>query len=256
MDGKVTLVGAGPGDPGLITVAGAKALGAAEVVVYDRLVHPDLLELAPPGAERIFIGKAYGRHVLEQEELNNLLVYLAASGKQVVRLKGGDPFVFGRGSEEAEHLARRGIAFEIIPGVSSAIAAPAYAGIAVTDRRYTSSVTFVTGHKHPADPDSTVDWAALARAGGTIVVFMGLRNAGAIADALIEGGRPADTPVAAIEWGTYDRQKTVVSDLASMAAGSGEQPAASPALLVIGEVVKLRERLAWFEELHAKQPVH
>jgi uroporphyrinogen III methyltransferase/synthase len=242
--GSVALVGAGPGDPGLLTLKGRDRLAAADVVVYDRLVHPDLLDLAPPDAERIFIGKAYGRHVLEQEELNNLLVYLAASGKTVVRLKGGDPFVFGRGSEEAEVLAARGIPFEIVPGISSAVAAPAYAGIPVTDRRYTSSVTFVTGHKAPDDPESTVDWEALARVGGTIVIFMGTKHAAAIGRALVAGGRADDTPVAVIESGTTDEQRTAVSTLNEL----GSTPISSPAVIVIGEVVRLRDKLAWLKE--------
>lgn len=236
-------MGAGPGDPDLITVKGRDRLAAADVVVYDRLVHPAVLELAPETAERIYIGKAYGRHVLEQEEMNNLLVYLAAAGKRVVRLKGGDPFTFGRGSEEAEVLAARGIPFEIVPGVASGIAAPAYAGIPVTDRRYTSSVTFVTGHKRPGDRESTVDWDALGRAGGTIVVFMGSRNAAEIAEALLAAGRPEDHPAAVISWGTYDHQEVTVTDLAHLGAAV---PAQGPVLLVIGDVVTLREKLDWF----------
>ncbi len=237
------LVGAGPGDPGLITVKGAQALASADVVVHDRLVHPDLLEMAPAGVERIFIGKAYGRHVLDQEELNNLLVYLAASGKTVVRLKGGDPYVFGRGSEEAEHLTAHGIPVEVVPGISSAIAAPAAAGIPVTDRRYTSSVTFVTGHRDPTDPDAAVDWSALARAKGTIVVFMGMRNAAAIAAALIEGGSSLETPVAVIEWGTHERQRTLDTTLATLGDDLTASGIGSPAVIVIGDVVRMREKL-------------
>ncbi len=244
--GSVCLVGAGPGDPGLITVKGMSRLAEADVVVYDRLVHPELLEVAKPGAELIFIGKAYGRHVLDQAELNNLLVYLAVSGKDVVRLKGGDPFVFGRGSEEAEVLAGRGIPVEIVPGVTSAVAAPAYAGIPVTDRRFTSSVTFVTGHKHPSDPASTVDWASLAAVNGTLVIFMGLSNIDAIAAVLIEGGRPATTPAAVIEWGTYERQRTVTCSLEDVGAEIAASGVASPAIVVIGEVVQVRERLLPF----------
>jgi uroporphyrinogen III methyltransferase / synthase len=244
-DGKgiVCLVGAGPGDPGLITVKGLSRLADADVVVYDRLVHPELLEAAKPGAELIFIGKAYGRHVLDQDELNNLLVYLAASGKRVVRLKGGDPFVFGRGSEEAEVLGERGIPVEIVPGVTSAVAAPAYAGIPVTDRRFTSSVTFVTGHKDPSDPENTVDWASLAAANGTLVIFMGMNNIDAIAAALIESGRPATTSAAVIEWGTYERQRTMTCSLEDLGAEIVNAGISSPAIVVIGDVVQVRERL-------------
>lgn len=244
--GHVSLVGAGPGDPDLLTVGGRRRLEEADVVVYDRLVHPEILALARPEAERIFIGKAYGRHVLDQEELSNLLVFLAASGKRVVRLKGGDPFTFGRGGEEAEALVARGIPFDVVPGISAGAAAPAYAGIPVTDRRYTSSVTYVTGHKDPADPSGDVDWAALARAGGTIVVFMGLRHISAIAAALVAAGRPSSTPVAVIEQGTLEVQREVVSTLGSLAADMAEAQIVSPAVIVIGEVVRLRERLAWF----------
>ncbi|MGI8408159.1 MAG: uroporphyrinogen-III C-methyltransferase, partial [Actinomycetota bacterium] len=208
--GFVSIVGAGPGDPGLLTVKGRDRLAVADVVVHDRLVHPSLLDLAPEAAERIYIGKGYGRHVLDQEELNNLLVFLAAQGKKVVRLKGGDPFVYGRGSEEAEVLAKHGVPFEIVPGVSSAIAVPAYAGIPITDRRYASSATFVTGHRDPADPSNPVDWELLGRAVETIVVMMGTRYLGDISAALIRGGKVPETPVAVIEWGTLDKQRTVV----------------------------------------------
>lgn len=252
--GLVSLVGAGPGDPGLITVKGRDRLAAADVVVYDRLVHPSLLDLAPEGAERIFIGKAYGRHVLEQEEMNNLLVFLAASGKRVVRLKGGDPFVFGRGSEEAETLAARGIPFEIVPGVPSGVAAPAYAGIPVTDRRYTTSVTFVTGHRHPDDPESAVDWDALGRAGGTIVVFMGSRNFSGIAEALLRAGRSHDHPVALITSGTDERQEVAITDLRGL-GGFGEIPE-GPTLVVIGDVVALHDKLDWFAPAAREALVH
>ena len=249
--GRVALVGAGPGDPGLLTVKGRDLLAAADVVVYDRLAHPDLLDLAPEGAERIYIGKAYGRHVLEQEELNNLLVFLAAQGKQVVRLKGGDPFVYGRGGEEAEALARAGIPFEIVPGVSSAIGGPAYAGIPVTDRRYASSVAFVTGHRHPADPDNRVDWRGLAEAVDTVVILMGTKHISAIAAELRAGGKVADTPVAVVEWATHERQKTLVSSLADIERDLTAAALGSPSIIVVGEVVKLRRTLSWYEEASA-----
>ncbi|HEU4480454.1 MAG TPA: uroporphyrinogen-III C-methyltransferase [Actinomycetota bacterium] len=247
--GLVSLVGAGPGDPGLLTVRGKERLEAADAVVFDRLAHPDLLALAPVSAERIYIGKAYGRHVLEQEELNNLLVFLASQGKKVVRLKGGDPFVYGRGGEEAEALGRAGIPFEIVPGISSAVAAPAYAGIPVTDRRYASSVAFVTGHKHPDDPDGTVDWCGLATSVDTIVVLMGMRHPGAIAAELMRGGKAASTPVAVVEWGTRSEQRTLTTTLEGAADAIAREGYGSPSVIVVGEVVRLRSSLAWFEEL-------
>jgi uroporphyrinogen III methyltransferase/synthase len=247
--GGVALVGAGPGDPGLITVKGRDLLAEADVVVFDRLAHPDLLDIAPAEAERIFIGKAHGRHVLEQEELNHLLVFLASQGKRVVRLKGGDPFVYGRGGEEAEAIAAAGIPFEIVPGITSAVAAPAYAGIPVTDRRYASSVAFVTGHLDPNAPDDSVDWRGLARTVDTIVIFMGLRRAGAIAGVLVDAGRSPDTPVAVIEWGTYEKQRTLVSSLDRLAVDLARAELGSPSIIVVGEVVRLRSKLAWFEDL-------
>ena len=246
--GRVSLVGAGPGDPSLITVKGRDRIAEADVVVYDRLAHPDLLDLAPPAAERIYIGKAYGRHVLEQEELSNLLVFLAAQGKRVVRLKGGDPFVYGRGGEEAAALAAAGIDFEIVPGISSAIAGPAYAGIPVTDRRCASSVVFVTGHKAPEDPESTVDWRALAGSVDTLVILMGTKHYGAIAAALMAGGKPEETPVAVIESGTHPEQRTTESTLGSLSNDLALSGISSPAIIVVGEVVKLRATLSWFEE--------
>ena len=253
--GRVALVGAGPGDPGLITVKGRDLLAAADVVVYDRLAHPALLDIAPPEAERIFIGKAHGRHVLEQEELNHLLVFLASQGKRVVRLKGGDPFVYGRGGEEAEALAGAGIPFEVVPGITSAVAAPAYAGIPVTDRRHASSVAFVTGHLDPAAPDNPVDWRGLARSVDTIVIFMGLRMAGAIASVLIDAGRSPETPVAVIEWGTYEKQRTLVSSLDRLTDDLVVADLGSPSIIVVGEVVRLRSKLAWFEDLAQSAPV-
>jgi uroporphyrinogen III methyltransferase/synthase len=246
--GSVALVGAGPGDPDLITVKGRDRLAAADVVVYDRLAHPALLELAPPRAERIYIGKAYGRHVLEQEELNVLLVFLASQGKKVVRLKGGDPFVFGRGGEEADALAAAGIPFEIVPGISSAIAGPAYAGIPVTDRRAASSVTFATGHLDPSDPRSTVDWRALGRAGGTLVILMGTRHPAAIAVEIMAGGRDRLTPVAVVQRATLPDQRTVLTTLERLGEDMARRAVSSPAVLVVGEVVDLRQTLAWLPE--------
>ncbi len=246
--GFVSLVGAGPGDPGLLTLKGKERLASADAVVYDRLACPDLLDLAPVDAERLYIGRAYGRHTLEQEELNNLLIFLAGQGKRVVRLKGGDPFVFGRGGEEATALARAGVPFEIVPGVTSAVAVPAYAGIPVTDRRFGSSVAFVTGHKDPDDPENRIDWSGLATSVETLIVLMGARRPAEIAQALIRSGRPPDTPAAAIEWGTYPSQRTVVGALADLPTTIAETGLGSPMILVVGEVVSLRESLGWFEQ--------
>lgn len=246
--GFVSLVGAGPGDPGLLTLKGRDRLAEADVVVYDRLAHPDLLELAPASAERIYIGKAYGRHVLEQEELSNLLIFLAAQGKRVVRLKGGDPFVYGRGGEEAAALSTAGIEFEIVPGISSAVAAPAYAGIPVTDRRSASSVVFVSGHKSPDDPESTVDWKGLGKSVDTIVILMGTKHYAAIAAELVSGGKAASTPVAIVESGTLPEQKTTLSTLGTLDEDLGADGMLSPSVIVVGEVVRLREMLSWVEE--------
>jgi uroporphyrinogen III methyltransferase/synthase len=245
--GFVSLVGAGPGDPGLLTVKGLERLRGCDAVVYDRLVTSELLDLAPPEAERIFIGKAPGRCVIEQGAINDLLVMLGRQGKRVVRLKGGDPFVFGRGGEEAGALATAGISFEIVPGISSAIAAPAYAGIPVTDRRHASSFAVVTGHRHPLDPSSTVDWSALAAAVDTLVVLMGMKHLPAIAEALITGGRSPGTPAAVVSWGTHPGQRTVAADLSEISAAAADASITSPAVIVVGEVVRLSELLTWFQ---------
>jgi uroporphyrin-III C-methyltransferase/precorrin-2 dehydrogenase/sirohydrochlorin ferrochelatase len=243
--GLVSLVGAGPGDPGLITVAGKDRLGRADVILHDRLAHPALLDLAPADCERVYIGKSYGRHTLDQEELSNLLTFLAGQGKRVVRLKGGDPFVFGRGGEEASALARAGVPFEIVPGITSAVAVPAYAGVPVTDRRFGSSVAVVTGHRHPHDAECPVDWAGLATAVDTIVVLMGIRQLSAIVDALVAAGRPANTPAAAIEWGTYEGQRVIVCDLEDLPERARSERFGAPAVIVVGDVVSLHASLSW-----------
>jgi uroporphyrinogen III methyltransferase/synthase len=238
----VYLVGAGPGDPGLLTVRALELLRGADVVVYDRLSQESLLELAPPGAERIDVGKAPGQLRLPQEEINALLVERGRRGEAVVRLKGGDPFVFARGGEEAEALAGAGVPFEVVPGVSSAIAVPAYAGIPVTMRHSSTSVTIVTGHEEPgAGEDGTVDWEAVARVGGTIVILMGVARIRRIVDALMAAGRAPDTPVAAVQWGTRPEQRTVRATLATIA----DRPLGTPSTIVVGEVAR-RDR-AWFE---------
>jgi uroporphyrinogen III methyltransferase / synthase len=238
----VYLVGAGPGDPGLLTRRGEELLRGADVVVYDRLASPALLDLAPAAAERVDVGKAPGRAAMNQEQINDVLVTRGREGKTVVRLKGGDPFVFGRGGEEAEACIAAQVSFEVVPGVTSAIAAPAYAGIPVTHRGVSTSVTIVTGHEDPAKGTLDTDWDALARAGGTLVILMGAGRVADIARALIDGGRPAETPVAAVQWGTRPEQRTSRATLATIAEIGVEAPSA----IVIGEVAALD--FSWFEQ--------
>jgi len=245
--GTVALVGAGPGDPGLMTVRGLELLRRAQVVVYDRLVDPRLLDEAPR-ARRIFAGKASGNHALPQEQINALLIRQARRGRRVVRLKGGDPFVFGRGGEEAEALARARIPFEIVPGVSSAVAVPAYAGIPVTHRGVASSFTVVTGHASGAGRESSVDWARLARSADTLVVLMGVESLPRIARELVTHGRPATTPVALVRWGTTSAPETVTGTLRDIAARAARARLEPPVVIVIGDVVALRGRLQWFDD--------
>jgi uroporphyrin-III C-methyltransferase len=245
--GIVYLVGAGPGDPELITVRGLKCLQRADVVVYDRLANRALLDYAPPGAELIDVGKEADRHTLPQAEINRLLVERGRAGKTVVRLKGGDPFVFGRGGEEALALVEAGVPFEVVPGVTSAIAAPAYAGIPVTHRGLAGGVTIVTGHRADAVAEQETEWERLAaaQADGTLVFLMGVGNLPAIVAALRRGGRPADTPVALIANGTCPDQCVVIGTLADIVerAAGVIRP---PAVIVVGPVVTLSEKLAWF----------
>jgi len=242
MSGRVALVGAGPGDPGLLTIRGRDCLAAADVVVYDRLVNPVLLDLAPADTLRIFAGKTRGDHVMPQGAINAVLIHHARRGRQVVRLKGGDPFVFGRGGEEAEALHAAGILFEVVPGISAAVAVPAYAGIPVTHRNVSSSFAVVTGHDDPEKRRAPVDWARLATAVDTLVILMGQGRIGFIVDELIAHGRSPDTPVALISAGTTDAQRVVECRLVEAATVAPTLPA--PLLIVVGEVVRLRERLA------------
>jgi len=237
----VYLVGAGPGDPGLLTRRGAELLARCDVVVFDRLASSALLELCPPAAERVSVGKGPGRVEMTQDAINELLVARGQAGATVVRLKGGDPFVFGRGGEEAEALRAAGVPFEIVPGITSAIAAPAYAGIPVTHRGLATHVTIVTGHEDPDKGRSDTDWAALARAGGTLVILMGAGHLPDIAARLIDGGRPPSTPIAAVRWGTRSDQRTVRGTLGTVDALGVEAPSA----IVVGEVAALD--LTWFE---------
>ncbi len=251
-EGKVFLVGAGPGDTGLITVKGKQLIDSADAVVYDALANSALL---PAGAretgrpELYYVGKRGGaKESATQEEINALLIKLAREGKRVVRLKGGDPFVFGRGSEEAQALNDASVSFEVVPGVTAGIAAPAYAGIPVTHRGLATSVTFVTGHEDPAKPGTQTNWSALAKAGGTIVMYMGVKTLSSISEALIKGGLPAEIPAAAIQWGTHPKQRTVVATLETIAAKAEEQNITAPVITVIGWSVVLRDELNWFEQ--------
>jgi uroporphyrinogen III methyltransferase/synthase len=244
--GFVSLVGAGPGDPGLITLRGRDRLAEAEVVVYDRLVHPAILDLARNDARLIYVGKKRAVHAVPQDEVNDLLVELALAGARVVRLKGGDPFVFGRGGEEADALAAAGIGFEIVPGISSAVAVPAYAGVPITDRREASSVAIVTGHLPPEHPQSNVDWAGIATSVDTVVILMGMTHLRSIAGALVAGGRAASTPALVVEWGTYGKQHTVQARLDSIADAVQEAGVSAPSVIVVGDVVSMAPRLAWF----------
>ncbi|MGG1658554.1 uroporphyrinogen-III C-methyltransferase [Brevibacillus sp. NRS-1366] len=255
--GKVYLVGAGPGDPKLITVKGMECLQQADVIVYDRLANPALLEYAPKTAERIYCGKLPDHHTMRQESINELLAEKALEGNIVVRLKGGDPCVFGRAGEEAEHLAERGISFEIVPGVTAGIAASAYAGIPVTHRDHGSSFAVVTGHLREDKPELAVDkWRALAEGIDTVAFYMGVGNLPLIRTQLIRHGRDPQTPVAVIAWGTLPQQTTVTGTLADIEDRVAENPHISnPAIILVGEVVKMREKINWFEAGQAADPI-
>jgi len=246
--GYVYLVGAGPGDPKLITIKGSECIAKADVLVYDRLVSRRLLMLARPECELIYVGKSPDRHTLRQEEINQLLVAKGLEGKIVTRLKGGDPFVFGRGGEEAEALVEAGVQFEVVPGISSAIAVPAYAGIPVTHRDLTTSFAVITGHEDPQKNESTIHWDHLAQLQGTLVFLMGMQNLPLIAQKLLENGQKPATPVAIIQWGTRPEQSTLVGQLDTIAREVQEQGFSNPAIIIVGEVVSLREKLRWFEK--------
>ncbi|MDO8616823.1 MAG: uroporphyrinogen-III C-methyltransferase [Dehalococcoidia bacterium] len=245
--GKVWLVGAGPGDPGLITVAGLERLREADVIVYDRLVSPRLLDHARPEAELIYAGKEGGGPHWDQQTINALLIEKARAGKRVVRLKGGDPFVFGRGGEEAEALRAAGLPFGVVPGVTSAVAVPAYAGIPVTHRGVAVSFAVITGHEDPAKPESALRWDRLATAVDTLVVLMGTKTLPEVVDQLRAHGRAPGTPVAVIRWGTTPEQTTIVGTLADIVSLAQEAGLTPPAIAVVGDVVRLRETLSWFE---------
>ncbi|WP_419883308.1 uroporphyrinogen-III C-methyltransferase [Peribacillus sp. B-H-3] len=246
--GKVYLTGAGPGDPDLITVKGLRSIQEADVILYDRLVNEELLKSAKPGAELIYCGKLPDFHLMQQETINRFLVKYAKKGNVVTRLKGGDPFVFGRGGEEAEALAMNGIPFEIIPGITAGIAAPAYAGIPVTHRDYGSSFAFITGHKKNGEKD-THKWEALAKGIDTLAVYMGVKNLQYIQEKLLEHGKNPETPVAFIHWGTFQEQRTVVTTLCEASETAAKEKVVNPSLIIIGEVVKMRKKISWFEQL-------
>jgi len=247
MNGKVYLVGAGPGDPELITLKGLECIKNADVIIYDYLASPSLLKHAREHAEIIYVGKKGGDHTLSQDRINALIAEKAQKGFTVTRLKGGDPFIFGRGGEEAEVLIDARIPFEIIPGVTSAIAAPAYAGIPLTHRKFTSTIAFVTGHEDPAKAESNIDWAALAKGIGTIVFLMGVKNLHHITDRLMHHGMSPDTPVALVRWGTTPKQTTVSGTLDTIVERTKAAGLKPPAIIVVGHVVKLREKMQWFE---------
>jgi uroporphyrinogen III methyltransferase/synthase len=246
--GKVYLVGAGPGDPQLITLKGIEALSKAEVIIYDYLASPKILDYAAEGAELIYAGKRGKEHTLSQEQIIDLIISKAQENKTVVRLKGGDPFVFGRGGEEGERIAMAGIELDIVPGITSAIAAPAYAGIPLTHREYTSTVAIITGHEDPAKPNSQIQWDKISTGIGTLVFLMGVENIPNIVQSLVAHGRSPDTPTAVIRWGTTSGQKTIVGNLGDIIQKVQVEKLRPPAILIVGEVVQLRDKLNWFEK--------
>ncbi|TYR80611.1 uroporphyrinogen-III C-methyltransferase [Priestia megaterium] len=246
--GKVFLVGAGPGDPKLITVYGMECIQESDVILYDRLANEKLLNYAKEGAELIFCGKLPGKHGVIQERIHELLVEKAMEGKVVTRLKGGDPFVFGRGAEEAEVLVNNGIPFEVVPGITSGIAAPAYAGIPVTHRDHATSFAIVTGHGREEKGQDFLNWSALAQGIDTIAFYMGVGNLPYICQQLIVHGRHPDTRVALVEWGTTKKQRTVTGTLQTIEAIAKQAEIAHPAIVLVGDVVQLREKIQWFEE--------
>ncbi len=255
--GKVYLIGAGPGDPGLITVKGMRCIQEADVVVYDYLAAPALLRHARKDAEIIYVGKKGGDHTMTQDGINALLAEKGAQGNVVARLKGGDPFIFGRGGEEAEVLIDAGVPFEIVPGVTSAIAAPAYAGIPLTHREHTSSVSLITGHEDPNKEESSLRWESFAKSGSTLVFLMGVKNLPRITEQLMAHGKSPQTPIALVRWGTTTRQQSVTGTLENIVDRVREAGLKAPAVIVVGDVVSLRDKMRWFEDrpLFGKQIV-
>lgn len=243
--GKVYLVGSGPGDLGLLTLKGLELLKKADVIIYDRLVSKTILRQIPSRTKKLYVGKSSGKHSVPQDKINELIVKESKLGKKVVRLKGGDPFIFGRGGEEAQSLFRASIPFEVIPGISSASAVPAYAGIPLTHRDYASSAAIVTGHESWAKKGSQVNWEGLAKAVDTIVILMGVSNLESIIKGIKKGGRHEDTPVAIIEDGTTRKQRVTIGKLSDIVEKARKNEVKPPAVIVIGDVVKLRKELAW-----------
>lgn len=245
---KVYLIGAGPGDPGLLTLKGKAVLERADVVVYDALANDALLQHARPDAEKIYVGKVAGDHALPQGQINALIIAKAKEGKIVARLKGGDPYIFGRGGEEAEELLEAGVPFEEIPGISSTIAGPAYAGIPLTHRSFASSVTLITGHENPDKPGSVHNWDALARSASTLVFVMGMKNLPDIAKNLVAAGMAAETPAALVHWGTTARHRSLVATIGTLPARAVAEGFSNPSVIVVGGVVSLHDKLNWFEQ--------
>jgi uroporphyrin-III C-methyltransferase len=254
--GKVSLIGAGPGDPKLLTIKAAEALQASDVIVYDYLVNPEVLRHARRNAELIYVGKQAGQPSVSQDDINRILITNARAGLRVARLKGGDPFVFGRGGEEAEALVEAGIEWELIPGISAGVAAAAYAGIPLTHRDYSSSVAFITGHDARSNGKQAINWSITAHAAETLVIFMCAESIRGIAREIIEAGRPPSTPVAIIRWGTYDHQEIYSGTLNDLARASDENESiikiCPPAIAVVGRVVSLQDKLHWFGDLSAQ----
>ncbi|MCC7457618.1 MAG: uroporphyrinogen-III C-methyltransferase [Nitrospira sp.] len=247
--GKVFLVGAGPGDPDLLTLRAARLLARAQIVVHDHLVGDGVLDLVAPAAERIYVGKQRGRHALAQSEINALLVRLALQGREVIRLKGGDPFVFGRGGEELQALIAHGVAFEVVPGITAACGVASYAGIPLTHRDHAQACVFVTGHLRDGSCD--LDWVALARPRQTVVIYMGLAALPEICRQLVAYGMPAQTPAAVVQHGTSLEQQVVSATLADLGLRVAAAGLQSPCLIIVGEVVRLRAELDWFDSLRA-----
>jgi uroporphyrin-III C-methyltransferase len=245
--GKVYLVGAGPGDPQLLTIKAVKALKEANVVIYDRLVGEEILCLAPENAEKIYVGKRTGKHEVPQDKITELIIEKAKEGGKIVRLKGGDPFIFGRGGEEAEALVAEGIEFEVVPGVSSAVVAPMYAGIPLTHRDYAASVAIVTGHR-AGDSEKPIDWVKIANAVDTMVILMGVESLDGIVSKLLAGGINAQKPVAMVESGTYLKQRTLIATLGTIVKEAEAKQIKPPSVIVIGEVANLGRKLAWFKK--------
>jgi uroporphyrin-III C-methyltransferase len=246
--GTVYLVGAGPGDPSLLTLRAADLLAQADVLVYDALVSPAIIDRASPTAERIYAGKERGNHAIPQEDINHLLVRLAKAGKCVVRLKGGDPYTFGRGGEEVQTLSAQGVPFEVVPGVTAAAGVAAYAGIPLTHRDYAQACVFVTGHLR--DGSMNLDWPGLARRRQTVVIYMGLHGLPVLCEKMIEHGLPPDWPAAIVQQGTTPNQRTVTGTLATLPALAEAAHLKAPTLIIVGEVVKLHDKLAWHAESH------